>query len=232
MHQLAYHGEWRCRLASDIAGLSVAVTRALLAIPGAIKDLKSILAKSPDSNVAVGLLDRVEQSLVEFCAAHGWLREAKEFHDRLTTLDSMFEGALRETTKAIASGPFNPEAFNTPEARKNWNVAKAFGLLKLFAFAQHIGHICPAPLETDASGTFISGPAWARRMIELRDEIDGLFKQYDRGDQNSKHRIADSLDAFSSIVKTELLRANEGIRNEATKLADEFNRLEGALNKG
>lgn len=216
-------------MANDISGLSVAIARALLAVPGAIKDLRTIIATGPKPDQGASALEKLEQALIDFCAAHGWLREAKELHDRLTTVDTMFEGAVRETTKALANGPFNPEAFNASEARKSWNAVKTFGLLKLLAFAQQLSHICPAPLETDSSGVFVSGPAWGRRLIELRDEIDRNFKSYDQGDQNAKYRIADSLDAFSSTVKTELLRANEGIRAEATRLADELSRLGGAL---
>ena len=214
----------------EIAGLGVGITRALLAIPGAIKDLRTITAKSPKQAELVRLpLETLQDSLIQFCGAHSWLREAKELHDRLTTLDSMYEGAFREGTKAVALGPFNPEAFSVPEARKSWNAARSYGLLKLLSFSERIAHICPVPLQVDGHESFVSGPVWAKRMIELRGEIDTQFKKYDEGDRNAKYLLADRLDAFGSIVKAELLRANEAIRDEATKLADQLNQLLGAL---
>jgi hypothetical protein len=216
-------------LSAEVAALGVGVARTILAVPGAIKDLKALMRGVPEPSAAVGQIQRLQVSISEFCSEHVWLREAKELHDCLTTLDHMLESVFRETARSTAAGRFDPEAFSVPEVRRSWNAAKLYSLSKLLSFSEGIRAICPAPLQRDSAGAFLSGPAWAKRMIELGRQIDDLFKQYDHGDPDTKPQLFDAMDCFISLVKTELVRANERIRDEAARLADALNELHGAL---
>jgi hypothetical protein len=215
----------------DVEAITVtaSVSRAILAIPGAIKDLRTLLANGPKSDIALERLRSLQCNIEAFCNVHAWLREAKELHDRLTMLDNMLEGAFQETVRAVAQGPFNPEAFNVVDARRSWRAANTNALNKLLSFAKNIKHLCGSPLHTDGMGAFMGGPVWASRLIELQNQIDALFKQYDGGDQNAKYLLCEALSVFCGRVRAELIAANEAIRDQASELADALNRLQGAL---
>jgi hypothetical protein len=208
----------------------ISVAQAALNIPTAVKNLKDLLSSpKPEPTLALESLVELKNQIVRFCACHHWLVEAKEHHDRLVLLSNQLEGVYREAIRSVAEGPFNPEAFSIARTRDRWLAARNDGLERALAFAEGIRHLSPAPLERDSRGDFRSGPTWARRFIELRIAIDADYARFDKGDLNVKPELFDRLCAIDSIVKDEMIRANEKIRRTAFDLALELNRLQGHM---
>lgn len=212
--------------------MDINIIQALLAIPPAIAAIKDSLLRARGGPEVEGALEKLRQlkAYVEiFCNLHQWLREAKEYHDCLSTLDHSLERAFQETIKARAEGPFNPEVFNVPEARKAWDGANVYSLEKVLSFARDISYIEPHPLIINPTGAFQSGPPWAKKLLDLRAEIISAFRQYDCGNMNAKYDLSDAFDKMVSHVKSEIIRANQMIRKEAGVLADELHKLQGGV---
>src|SRR5687768_9827403 len=110
--------------------LAAGVAQALFAIPGAIKDMLSLLSKSdPAQEKLNGLSGLISQ----FCEVGDSLSETKEIHDLLHALDTELEEAGTHFSKAISHGGFSRDEYHVPSVRLVWQSARRHPLINLLA---------------------------------------------------------------------------------------------------
>ena len=178
--------------------LAAGVARALFAIPGAIKDTQSLLSKSePAQEKLNGLSDLISQ----FCQVGDSLTETKEIHDLLHAMDVELEEVGTLFSKAVAHGGFSRDAYNVPLVRRVWQNTKSRPLVSLLAKAEVLRYIEPEPLIVDSHNNVVSGPDWATRLIELRNNIDDMFDQYDKHQLDNVLPLANEMNALLEHVK-------------------------------
>jgi hypothetical protein len=200
------------------ASLLIKVVDVATKIPKAFRDLRDLLAgKGHRNDPALSKLEIVRQYIVSLSEAHEWLDEAKQWHQQLQNLDSAFEPIRREYANATDRGKLILQDFRIAEARKAWAAAKPHSLSQLVVFAGTIRYIEPSPLSINPDGT-ASGPAWACRLVEVRDRLDRLFKQHDANNLKAIPGIIEGLDEVTNLVKTTMHEADEKIRRTANEL--------------
>jgi hypothetical protein len=214
----------------EVPMLAAAVVEAIAAIPGAIRELRELSRQPGRESAALStLVDSIRDHLIAFEAMSLWLKEAKVFHERLQNLDAGLAEIRTETVRATSQGHFNFQAFDMGKVRGHWKAARAQSLDLVLSFARTISKIEATPLVCDTVGRAISGPDWARRLVDLREKIDGVFQGYSGSNPAAIKEAADSLSELSDFVQMQLHLADEKIRTEATELGDQLTRLAGAL---
>ncbi|MBI4755535.1 MAG: hypothetical protein HY778_08990 [Betaproteobacteria bacterium] len=218
-------------MAFDGPMLAASVVQAIAAIPGAIRELHSLLSteKTPDKKQALDCLDDLKTEIRNLASVQHSLREAKEIHDALHYLDSELEGIRIAYDKSIASSRFVPHQYELPEVRRSWQTIKKSALPILFSRATGLKFIELSPLVLDANGGPLSGPDWAIRLIEMRGSIDQYFSSLDSNGLHDIKPLVDEFDRFASRVKELLEMADIRILKEADFLSRKLVDLTVAL---
>lgn len=220
---------------SGTGQIIVSIVRAVIALPQSINAVKEMIKKGSNNKNILKELDNSEiafsqlkTSLTEFCERGKFIREAKKLHDLATNIDLSIAEAFNETIKARSTGKFDPTNLNLSVVRKSWERTRNASLNELISFSELLTEI-DIPLKKSIAGEFITGPSWAKIILESNDLIIKSFKSIDGGDMNSIYTLSHDMDVFSSKIKEIMSIANAMIRKSASDLVDDLSQIKGAL---
>lgn len=214
-------------MAFDGPLLAAAIIQALAAIPGAIKDLKELLADGPAKlPVAHAKLDELQKLIKNAFEIGPSLKEAKAFHDCFHQMDQDLETVRGAFHEATAYGSFDPlrYAAKMPDIRRTWNTINNRHWINLITLAGSIKYIEAEPLVL-ANGHPLRGPAWITRLINLKDEIDTIFREMDDRTKIDFFMVSNLMNEFIQKVRWHMSELNHRIINEADALGQELQKL-------
>lgn len=210
--------------------LSLAVTQAIVGLPGAIKSLKDLLSsRAVDNNKASEDIEKIRKMLIQFCEVEPWLLEAKRLHEHLQALDTQLEGVRLEFSRATAKGKFDDQEYNIAEIRKDWEIARRHALIKIINLGENVTRLNKVKLKIDSAGNPECGPEWAIRFVEFKNNIDDLFAKHDKREHYSLYEMANLMRSFCDWVSKQMNLVDERIRNEAMIFGSELSKLSSSL---
>lgn len=210
--------------------VATAITNALLAIPGAIKNIRDLLSSEKlDNKAALRELGKLSSSLMEFSRLSFWLEEVKRLHEIMQRADQTLDDIRRQYAQATASGRFVSHEYHFSEVRKIWEVFKNTNLTEFIVFAKEVKEIESEPLIVRDDNTFVTGPEWATRILDTASKIEQGLAKYDCGDDAQVTVIADLCNQIASQVRTTMFHADERIRRGAVELGKQLSDLSSSL---
>jgi hypothetical protein len=203
----------------------------LLAIPGAIKNIRDLLsAPKPDIMEAQNKLCLLTRQIAVLGTLSSWLREAKQAHEELQRLDTFLGDVNIVYQNAFESGRFNFAAYDVERVRRTWQVVKPNALESVLTFAQNIERIEGHPLVRNSDDQFVSGPAWCKGLLDRRDLVDSLLTKHSKAASSKTiEQLADSMNNIVVFTKSLLLEADQSIRKQAAEMGELFAQLSGAM---
>jgi hypothetical protein len=211
---------------------------ALLAVPGTLHALRELLAaKKPDSKTGLAKLEAMRASLVTFSTVGAWLDEARQLHQSLRDVDIALAPSVESFARATGDGYFESFNYDLGKARRCWETAKPHSLNGLIETLGWTRFVKDTSLIATETGT-LRIPRWGVQVRELRTQIDAAFLAIDRNPDPPPpppaqiFAAATSLKALYDHIKTQMLLADQEVRDRVSRISKALSTLEQDLKNG